>query len=156
MIENITGNVLDYVGKNSIVCHQTNCRGVMGSGLAKQIRAKYQSVYLKYWSLCNMSKPTDLLGTVQIVETNDGIRIANCFGQDGYGRYKIYTSYEALESCFKYIKHYAEKSENNVNVIAFPYGIGCGLAGGDWNIVSAMIEKVFADWHGTVKIVRFN
>lgn len=156
MIESISGNVLDYVGKNSIVCHQTNCRGVMGSGLAKEIRTKYPKVYIKYKFLCEQVEPCNLLGTVQMVEVDDGVRIANCFGQDRYGRDKMYTSYEALESCFKYLRKYAESEVNNIDTVAFPYGIGCGLAGGDWNIVNAMIEKAFADWSGTVKIVRYN
>ena len=30
-----------------------------------------------------------------------------------------------------------------LKTVAFPWGIGCGLAGGDWNIVKPMIENVF-------------
>jgi len=29
-------------------------------------------------------------------------------------------------------------------VLGLPYGISCGLAGGSWEIVSAMINTVFA------------
>ena len=31
-----------------ILCHQVNCQGVMGAGLAKQIRSKYPEVYEQY------------------------------------------------------------------------------------------------------------
>lgn len=41
-IEIIEGNILDY--KEDIIVQQVNCRGVMGSGLAKQIMNKYPSV----------------------------------------------------------------------------------------------------------------
>jgi hypothetical protein len=34
--------------------------------------------------------------------------------------------------------------------IAIPYGIGCGLADGDWTIVSIMIEEVFGDYGITI------
>ena len=29
--------------------------------------------------------------------------------------------------------------------VAIPYGIGCGIANGDWNIVYKIIEKVFQE-----------
>ena len=31
-----------------IVAHQVNCQGVMGGGLARQIRDRYLDVYTKY------------------------------------------------------------------------------------------------------------
>lgn len=30
-----------------------------------------------------------------------------------------------------------------MTIIGFPYKIGCGLAGGDWDVVSAIIEREF-------------
>jgi len=35
--------------------------------------------------------------------------------------------------------------KNNLS-IAIPYGIGCGLAGGKWDIVYDIIEEVFNDY----------
>ena len=40
-----------------IICHQVNCQGVMGSGLAKQIRERYPIVYEEYKKWCDESKP---------------------------------------------------------------------------------------------------
>lgn len=31
-----------------IICHQVNCQGKMGSGVAKQVREKYPHVYEEY------------------------------------------------------------------------------------------------------------
>ena len=31
-----------------LICHQVNCQGVMGSGIAKQVREKYPKVYKEY------------------------------------------------------------------------------------------------------------
>ncbi|EGL17721.1 hypothetical protein HMPREF9413_4472 [Paenibacillus sp. HGF7] len=39
------------------------------------------------------------------------------------------------------------KSEQS---IALPYNIGCGLAGGDWDIVEQIIEEVFIDYDVTL------
>ena len=38
-MEIIEGNLLE--APERIIVHQTNCMGVMGSGIAKQIKAKY-------------------------------------------------------------------------------------------------------------------
>jgi hypothetical protein len=41
-----------------------------------------------------------------------------------------------------------EKGMNREDVqIGFPYGIGCGLAGGDWTVYSKMIS----DWEKEIK-----
>ena len=57
------------------------------------------------------------------------------------------TDYIAMEKCLRYIKMWAE---NNDLSIAIPYGIGCGIANGDWNIVYKIIEKVFNDYDVTL------
>lgn len=38
MIKTIEGNILD--AEEDIICHQVNCKGVMGAGLAKQSKSK--------------------------------------------------------------------------------------------------------------------
>lgn len=122
-----------------VIAHQVNCQGVMGAGLALQIRNKYPKVYTAYKKYCPNSK---LLGKIQVV--NNGKQfIANLFAQDKYGRDKRYTDYEALKQCFIKLRNYA--INNELHSIAIPYGIGCGLAGGDWNTVSKIIKEVFAN-----------
>ena len=52
-----------------------------------------------------------------------------------------------MEIAFKEIKEYA-KSFNLT--ICMPYGIGCGIANGDWNEVYKIIEEVFSDYDVTL------
>ena len=40
------GNLLD--AQTAVIAHQVNCQGVMGSGVAKQIRDKWTNVYTAY------------------------------------------------------------------------------------------------------------
>lgn len=47
-----------------------------------------------------------------------------------------------MEKCFETIKEYAKGTNLS---IAIPYKIGCGIANGDWDIVSKIIDKVFGD-----------
>ena len=46
MIKIVNGNIVS--AKEQIIAHQVNCRGVMGAGLALQIRNKYSEVYEEY------------------------------------------------------------------------------------------------------------
>lgn len=123
----------------NIRCHQVNCRGKMNSGLAKQVRIKYWETYDYYVMLCK-KYGSKLLGGVQYTECHDGYYLCNMFAQDGYGRDRLYTNYDALEKCIS-------KVYNRVNVtgesVAFPYLLGCNLGGGNWYVVQGIIEKYF-------------
>lgn len=50
MFRKIAGNILasEKRGHQVLVCHQTNCLGVMGAGLAKQVRDTCPDVYTSY------------------------------------------------------------------------------------------------------------
>ena len=144
VIKIIEGNILE--APEDIICQQVNCQGVMGSGLALQIIKKYPEVYTQYRSFCKIYWD-NLLGAICFVKTKNKI-IACLFGQDDYGRSKkVYTIYHALEYALESTKIYAEN--NNLSV-AIPYGIGCGLANGDWEIVKEMIDRVFSNYKNVV------
>ena len=36
-----------------MICHQVNCMGVMGSGVAKQVKERYPKVFEEYVNWCN-------------------------------------------------------------------------------------------------------
>lgn len=128
----------------TIICHQVNCKGVMGSGLAKQIKDKHPEVYQAYKEKCAcIERGIGGLGDVQLVPIlNVSVShiIANIFGQYDYGRCKRYTDYDALKKAFGVLA-----KDCGQCVIRLPYGIGCGLGGGNWDIVSKIIvdELIF-------------
>ncbi len=135
--------------------------GVMGSGLVKQIRNKYPIVYEEYINLINWakeeykrgySKTDSLLGSIQFVNCPDEKVIANLFGQEGYGRNKQYTDYDALKKSLNSLYESVTWECNTLvgKSIAIPYGIGCGLAGGKWEEVYKIIEQVFEDYDVTI------
>lgn len=146
MIEIFEGDILQ--AEEDIIVQQVNAQGVMGSGLAKQIRAKWPRVYDDYKGLCNRENPYDLMGEAQIVRVEKAKYVANLFGQLNYGRKKVrYTDYDALFKGLKYIKDLAKKNGKSV---AIPYNIGCGLANGDWGKVYGMIEEIFKRYEVTL------
>lgn len=122
-----------------MVCHQVNCKGVMGAGLAKQVKKTHPFIYFAYKEKCREIKAgAGGLGDVQFrtASARFGYVVANIFGQDDYGRGKLYTDYNALR---KALEEIAESFPSYT--IRIPYFMGCGLAGGDWNIVSQIIEE---------------
>lgn len=124
-------------GDYPIFCHQVNCQGVMGSGIAKQIRSKYPEVYREFKQI---KEP--ILGFILPVTTKDGRICINMFAQDNYGKDgKKYTDYEAFKKCLDAIEGLIKDHHIKMNVpIAFPYGIGCGFGGGDWNIIQGLLK----------------
>ena len=121
------GNILDTEAK--YIAHCVNAQHVMASGVAKAIRERYPKAYDDYMS---SALP---LGKV-ILSKNEPHNILHIVGQQYYGREpgRVYVDYPALRRGIATInKHINEP-------VAFPM-IGCGLAGGDWIIVSDIIKE---------------
>lgn len=129
------GNLLDI--QKGLICHQVNCRGKMGAGLAKGIKKKYPKVYKEYMKQYDNGNLK--LGTISIIPVSPKLTVINIAAQDKYGRDKRYTDYKALRKCLKEIKTFIDKW--NLSEVYFPYKMGCNLGGGDWTIVKAIIEK---------------
>lgn len=126
-----------------LIAHQVNCQGVMGAGLARQIREKWPRVYEEYRATCAIHKGNTLLGSILVSQPDQHRTIVNMFSQDKYGHNARYTDYEAFATCCERIKEYM--MNNDLDAIAFPKYIGCGLAGGDWKVIRAIIESTLAD-----------
>lgn len=147
MIKTCYGDILS--SNATVICHQTNCLGVMGAGLALQIKNTYPRVFREYNDLCRkQTKQNDLLGKVQFVSVTNQLLIANCFGQCLPG---ANTDYDALKQCLTFLRY----TLPTTYTIAFPYKMGCGIGGGDWNVVYSMITTIFEDYNGTVEIWDF-
>lgn len=147
------GNLLD--SNCDYICHQVNCQGRMASGIAKQIRDRWPEVYNAYISAykdreneilhnCGSFEhmpdvSETLLGYLQKVPVNEKQVVINMFAQQYYGYDgKRYTSYDAFWACLGGIRDSVPKGSK----IGFPYKIGCGLGGANWNVIEAMIFEV--------------
>lgn len=138
-MEIIEGNIFDC--KEDIIVHQTNCQGVMGHGIALQVKERYPEVFKGYYYYCKTNQPEEILGTSLICEADNGKYVANMFGQLNYGE-GLQTDYRKFRKALTEIHDFAK--EQNLSV-AIPYKIGCGLAHGDWNTVFDIICEVFSD-----------
>lgn len=149
----VNGDVLQ--AKEDIICHQVNCLGKMGAGLALQIKKQFPYVYQLYKEKCDRNTGTYLLGQTLLVKvlTYAGKEkyIANLFGQFETSTSHKATNYEGLYKALINLKNSIDNLESNPKnqgkkySLAFPYLIGCALGGGDWTIVLPMILTVFPD-----------
>lgn len=134
-----------------IFCHQTNCFGKMGAGIARQIAAKYRAVAEKDREYCRTG---NVLGTILCVPTGDGRTCVNMYAQYGYGTDQRQTDYFAFDCCLQELEKYLQTVPESTG-IGFPDHIGCGLAGGDWDTVLPMLEQFASRVSQPVYIVRY-
>ena len=165
MIKEVNGNLLTYPGIQ-VIGHQTNCLSVMGAGIAKQIKARWPEVFREYCDYCkSQSDKHNLLGTIQVLKTDDGKYIANLFGEYSFcesiapyeeGGKPRHTDYDALKECLHRLHTWM--ALNDIKTGGLPDHIGCGLAGGNWDgVVYPMIKDEFGDDEDiTLYIVKYN
>lgn len=136
-----------------VILHQVNCQGVMGSGIAKQVKEKYPMCFANYKKICDaFNDKKKLLGMVQCVLIDNEKFICNMFAQENFGYDgKCYTDYNALKECLEQVRDY---SIFDNKIIAIPYLMGCHRGGGDWNVVYKMIEEIFK--YHNVLICEYN
>lgn len=135
------GNILG--AKENIICQSVNHQGVMGSGLAKQIKQEYPEIMHSYSNMCKVLSFESIRrnGMVCWHDFAEDKWIASIFGQDKYGTDKRYTDYISLGMGLESVRLFAKDKNYSV---AIPYKIGCGLGGGDWKIVLSIIYDTFA------------
>lgn len=164
MIVNKKGDLLK-ARDCEVIMHQTNCLGVMGAGIARQIKNKwFKEIYEPYHKAClNSPNRKDLLGKIQVLKTNDDpIKyVINVFGEYSFAESVCpfpngrHTDYDALLTCFNKVKEYC--NEHGINKLGMPKNLGCGLAGGNWyGVVYPMIEKIFDGDDITLYIYEFS
>ena len=143
-----------FSAPRGIICHQVNCMGVMGRGVAKTFKEKFPQAFKEYEHLCSVYKcyhdSYRLLGTILVTENVHELRTTCCmFAQLNWrGHTNVCnTEYAAFRECCKRIAAWMDGSYSKDYPINVPYKIGCGLAGGDWDIVYSILEEELHDYN---------
>jgi O-acetyl-ADP-ribose deacetylase (regulator of RNase III) len=150
------GNIFDHV-KSGVIIHGCNAQGAMGSGVAKDVRARYPAAYELYRAHCEKYGigSRELLGTIPtwanttgIIDVRQHLLIVNAITQHRYGHDNYrYVSYKAVQDCFDAI--YVMCKALDIEEVHFP-AIGSGLGGGDWSIISSIIKDSLQDINSTL------
>lgn len=137
MIKYIKGDL--FTTDADVIAHGVNCKGGFGSGIAGIIKTKYPKA--RYYYLDKYEEDGWKLGDVQYIYIPNGdFTIANCATQNDYLPRGIeHVNYDAVRTVMEKLKGYCE---SNNYTIAIPK-IGAGLAGGDWDKIEEIINKVF-------------
>lgn len=135
----LKGDVLESDAE--IIIHQANCQGTFGAGIAKQIKSKYPGAYVADLNYPVAVGSRERLGNFSYYWTHDGKLIVNLYAQYGYGRGSVQTDYDAFHSGIDKLFGFVAQHQSNLK-IAVPNGIGCGLAGGRWTIVSKILTEL--------------
>ncbi len=138
-----TGNLLK--ASEQYIAHQCNCVTRRSAHLSKQVfkRFPYADIYSE-----REEGQHDSLGTIEIRGNGEEERaVINMLGQFYPGRTKYPNSkkdgFKAREAAFRSCLEHILEIED-MESIAFPFGVACGAAGGDWPTYLTMIED-FAD-----------
>ena len=162
----IKGNLITLAkdGTFNLIVHGCNCHCTMGSGIAPAIAEAFNGPMgprqadnltvagdrgkLGDYTVSAWLHP-DTLHSVLIINAYTQYDIASEYGD-------IMVDYDAVRSCFKDI---TDSVKNFVHPdpirIGYPM-IGAGLAGGDWDVISAIINEeleglnhTLVEWDGT-------
>ncbi len=123
-------------GKFDIIIHGCNCFCKMGAGIARQIRDTFPQAYLTDLE----TEPGDKskLGKYSQADiriNEKALTIINGYTQYHYSGANVLADYDAINSLFHQIKlNFSGKR------IGYPR-IGAGLARGDWEKISSIIDR---------------
>lgn len=123
---------------NKVITHICNNVGGWGRGfvLALSQRWKLPEEAYRQWY---KSKENFILGEVQFVQVEKDICVANMIGQNNLSIRNGVPPirYDAVQACLKKVADFALQTQSSVHMPR----IGCGLAGGKWEIIEKIINE---------------
>jgi O-acetyl-ADP-ribose deacetylase (regulator of RNase III) len=152
----IEGNIL--TATEQYIAQQCNCVSVKTHGLSREIARKfpYADLYARRKGGKNIDKP----GTITVCgdESKNERYVICMFSQYGISKPGSYGQKDVCDSFQQRLKWFKKCleliSELRPQSIAFPYKIGCGLAGGSWTQYKKCIDD-FAQLNPHTKVVVY-
>ena len=138
-----------------IICHQVNEYGVMGAGIAKQIKEKYPKAFEDYVkAIKEKTSKGENLPLIALSKQPDGVIVANMFTQRNgetdlelLRNAAVFLSIQIFDLFMTKVKI---KETTGVFFdrpfrVGIPYKYGCGIAKGDWENVLKVWKDVFGE-----------
>lgn len=152
MINYVIGDATRPQGDGSkIIVHVCNDIGAWGAGFVMAISARWSEPEENFRYLSSKGEngiPDYLRGYVQYIQVEKDIWVANMFAQRGVRSPDNLhpLNYGDLRSCLVNVANSALFENMSVHMPR----IGCGLAGGSWDKVEALINETMPDVSVTV------
>lgn len=137
----ISGDLIQLAidGQFDVIVHGCNCQCQMGKGIALSIKREFPEAYA---ADCETVKgDAKKLGTVSVAKVERHGRvfyIANGYTQYHWRGVGVKAEYEAIRAVMKSVRSAFQGKR-----IGYPK-IGAGLAGGDWEVIRAIINEELA------------
>jgi len=141
MIKEIDGNILDC--DSQYIAHQCNCKSVgQAAGLAESIFNKYPET--------NIYKENIDRKTGEIIVIG---KVINMLSQCYPGKPSSWGDIDNRDARLRYFRECLDRISkiDGIKSLAFPYKIGCGLAGGDWVEYKKEIEN-FSEENKSIEV----
>ncbi len=146
-IEFVSGDLFSNRFRAEAFAHGCNCQGSMGAGIATGFRDRYPQMAAEHRRLCKAKPRQFNLGDARLWQADNHPWVFNLGTQEAVWRARA--SYEAIETALTSMRQQAD--QHKICSIAIPR-IGVGYGGLSWKKVRAIIERVFADWGGTLYV----
>lgn len=147
-------------GEVNVIAHGCNCMNTMKSGIAPKVAGAFPEA----WRADQATRRGDRakLGTLSEAFVGDKLLVYNLYSQytfTGRREGKMDLDYDALGSALHMMAaslhakcRILDMSTHDLR-IGLPK-IGAGLAGGDWGIISRMIEACLQDFDVTIYVLK--
>lgn len=140
-MKTVNGDLISLAleGRFDVIVHGCNCFCSMGAGIARAIQEEFPEAYAA--DLVTAKGDRNKLGdfsSATVKRDRHQITIVNGYTQFHFHGDRVLVDYEAVQNVFRKIK---EKFSGKR--IGYPK-IGAGLAGGDWQRISGIIEEELA------------
>ncbi len=137
-MQTVKGDLIDLAlrGHFDVIVHGCNCLCSMGAGIAKSIAGEFPEARLA--DLKTVKGDRTKLGTysaASVKRNGHNLTVVNAYIQYNYRGRGVLVDYQALQQVFLEIAHDFEGLR-----IAYPK-IGAGLAKGDWDQISRIIDR---------------
>lgn len=121
-----------------VIAHIVNDRSLTwGGGFAKQVAIHFSEAQLDFRRWCH-TPGNHKLGNTHFFGSPHHIEIASMVAQQGFGASETpRIRYPALERCLGEVRTHARASGASVHMPR----IGCGQAGGKWEVINELIER---------------
>ena len=126
----VEGDLLKLAKDFDVIVHGCNCHHTMGAGIARQIKRKYPQAFEA--DKTTVKGHPGKLGHISQAVIDHSLTVVNAYAQFNLGPD---LRLDALRACFRKIKQLHSGKR-----IAYPR-IGAGLAGGDWEVISKIIDE---------------
>jgi O-acetyl-ADP-ribose deacetylase (regulator of RNase III) len=150
----VVGDATAPIGDGDrVICHVCNDSGGWGRGFVTAISKRWPEPEARYraWHRGGAAEGF-ALGAIQVVEVEPRLSVANMVAQRGTrpkdGVPPI--RYQALRECLLRLSEHASATGASVHMPR----IGCGLAGGTWSEVEAIVDSTLGD--GGIAVVVYD